>query len=154
MKRISESPTKYDLQDVYYNLSKGYGRNLTSWRRKRWIRAFLAPILWNRRSLLTRKMIEVIRLARNSSKCENHEVAIVVQGMNSPWSWCLCHEFTKTDVEQGLWKMNQKESSNFMKKWWRNLEKCWWSFWENLENGGKVCYDSWELQLWLTFCYD
>jgi hypothetical protein len=39
-KRISELSTKYDLQDAYHNLSKGYGRNLTSWRWQCWIRAF------------------------------------------------------------------------------------------------------------------
>ena len=143
-----------ELQKPPNNLRNGEIRKCTLGWSSWWFLMLPRAKTKNRCVLRFRKVNGVINQAQCCFNWKKSQNAIDELMMNSPRIWSFLLQFTKTDVAYGLWITNQKESSNFMKKWWRNLEKCWWSFWENLENGGKVCYDSWELQLWLTFCYD
>ena len=112
--------------------------------------ACLDVILQNRWRRRLRKMKATRSLIQDSSTCEKFQFAIDEPMMNSPRIWSFFLQFTKTVVEQGWLKMNQKESLNLIKNWWRNLEKSLMKIWRVWENLMKFCYGSWELWLWLT----
>jgi hypothetical protein len=60
-------------------------------------------------------MIGERSLARGCSKYENSQNAIVELPLNSRDSARFLQQFSKTDVDEGMWKMNQKESIHLVK---------------------------------------
>ena len=122
-----------ELPKAYHNSRNGEIRVLVPWRWQCSNLRFLAPNHQNRLRSRLRKMNAMRALAQSYSNCKNFPITIVEQDMNSRGSWRFRHWHIKTDLPQGVWKMNQEEFSNLVENWWSLDQKCDEDFWENLQ---------------------
>ena len=90
--------TMNDLQNAYQDLHNREIRICTLWLWQWWILMFQGVKAPNRLRLMYRKLNAMPSSIQNSSNWKKSHFAINDLALNSPWSWCYCHEFVKTDV--------------------------------------------------------
>ena len=66
---------------------------------------------------MLRKVITTSSLAQHSFSFENHQNAMEMQALDSHDLARFLQQFSKTDVEQGMWSTNQQESAKMIENW-------------------------------------
>ena len=143
-----------NLPNAYDNLHNSEIRICTLRMKKLLFLMLLRVIFQNRWTSRYRKLNRTRALAQGCFNWKKSQNSIVAQALDSHESWCVWQWHIKTVVDLGPWSTNQKELSNLVENWWRIVEKCWWSFWENLENGGKFVMILENCNCDLQFSYD